>query len=127
MNEYYVGQVVRVDLPRTYGTIARILEEPINFSGVTYGRGGVEIKLMNPKLKLFGADYGSPEKSIYPFDHPIFGHAFHSIDAREELERLIELQKAGQKEDQMCEGDLEKAITFLKTHLTSPTLEIVAQ
>lgn len=129
MEQYHIGQVVRIGIPRMYGTIINIKEgSALNYWGI-----GLLIKFMKSFRGLVSGDYDYRiGESIYPLKHPIFGKTLNVIDPHEEIIRLEELKRKGLEKEPGMRESLDEIINFLRRHLPSAksqprTLESAAQ
>lgn len=113
--KYKRGQLVKVDIPDTYGKVIRVLKGNINFHKgehvyETY-QGGVVIQYRVPINTL--AQRGL-EHSVYPFNHTVFGKAFRVINPEEEISTL-----EGKLKGQLTEKERSKLkgeILYIKSY-----------
>ena|SRR3989344_4744742 len=129
MAEYKQGQVVKVDIPKTYGIISKVTHDE-TFSWVeTYW-----VKFMKPFMGLVkGKHTDNDEKtnvSLYQ-SNSVFGNALHVIDPAAEIQRLKKLKAKGVERIIDMKESIDEVIAFLTEHLPSvpqsATLETTAQ
>ncbi|MBI3027616.1 hypothetical protein HYY70_05890 [Candidatus Woesearchaeota archaeon] len=119
---YKVGQIVRVDIPSTYGRIIELSKEPVaegRTSTATSQIVGVTIEYMSIIYGL--ASYDGITSSYYGLDGP-FKDRFHVIDPSAELD-LLKTQRAKARTDEAWQRrmfSLEEAIKFLEANLPKP-------
>ena len=121
-NKYKVGQLVKVLIPDTYGTIDEILEKPIEFHRRRkvhriFKEGGVTIQFMEPLLYVstMKATKYYPNGSIYPFKHTKSGEPlFELVNPEEEIAKLQHQLEVGVSQNQR--EHLEKALVYIKKY-----------
>ena len=106
-NNYKVGQVVSLRLPRTYGEISAVLKGPEFDEEPVYSKGGFVVEPMHP---ILGADK-KPLELDYSFDNPDLSWKVQIINPAQELQRLRVFKRGGTITSDGV--SLEEAIRYL--------------